>query len=101
MFSLCLRRDLQRSVISPQPPPPCVCVCVCVCVWCVCMCGVCVCVVGVGRVASHGGDSVAVGSRLLAKIHSSLLASCFPGFIWAGEDSEFLLGTNPAGRAGC
>ena len=44
MFSLCLRRDLQRSVISPQPPPPCVCVCVCVCVvcvyvWCVCMCG--------------------------------------------------------------
>ena len=74
---------------------------VCECVWCVCMCGVCVCVVGVGRVASHGGDSVAVGSRLLAKIHSSLLASCFPGFIWAGEDSEFLLGTNPAGRAGC
>ena len=40
MFSLCLRRDLQRSVISPQPPPPCVCVCVCVYV-----CGVCVCVV--------------------------------------------------------
>ena len=36
MRSLCLRRDLQRSVISPTPHPR---VCVCVCVCGVCMCG--------------------------------------------------------------
>ena len=51
--------------------------------------------------ASHGGDPVAVGSRLPEKIHSKLLASCFPGFSWGAEDGEFLLGTNPAGQAGC
>ena len=92
------------------------CVCVCVCV-CVCLCWawgvssgirdflVCVCVcVGRGEFsqpASHGGDLVAVGSRLPERIHSSLMASRFPGFIWGAEDGEFLLGTNPAGQAGC
>ena len=94
----------------------CVCVCVSVCVR-VCAC-VCVCV-GRGEFsqpASHGGDLVAVGSRLPEKIHSSFLASCFPGailghtplsldpgpsFSWGTVDGEFLLGTYPAGQAGC
>ena len=60
--------------------------------------------VGCGEVsqpASHGGDLVAVGSRLPERIHSSLMASRFPGFSWGAEDGEFLLGTNPAGQAGC
>ena len=57
--------------------------------------------VGRGEVSqptSHEGDLVAVGSRFPEIIHSSLLASCFPGFRWGAEDGEFLLGTNPAGQ---
>ena len=68
-YSLCLRLDLQGSEILS-------CVCVSVCI-CVCLC------VGRGegsQPASHGGDPVAVGSRLPGKIHSRLLVSCFPGF---------------------
>ena len=94
LHSVYLRPDLQGSEIFS-----CVCVCVCVCV------SVCVCVcVGRGKFnqpASHGGDLVAVGSQLPERIHSSLMASCFPGLSWGAEDGEFLLGTNPAGLAGC
>ena len=85
-YSLCFRPDLQGSVIFS-----CVCVRVSVCV-------------GSGESSqpvSHGGDPVALGSRLPEKIHSSLLVSCFPGFSWGAEEGEFLPGTNPAGQAGC
>ena len=38
-----------------------------------------------GEPAIGGGDLVAVGPWLLAKIHSSLLSSCFQGFSWGAE----------------
>ena len=79
--SVYLRPDLHGSEIFSS-------VCVCVCV-CVCAC------VGRGEVsqpASHGGDLVAVGSRLPEWIHSSLMASCFPGFSWALRMANFCWG---------
>ena len=54
-----------------------------------------------GEPAIGGGDLVAVGPWLLAKIHSSLLSSCFQGFSWGAEIGEFLPGTNLEGRMGC
>ena len=64
---------------------------------------VCLFLLGVGSLtsqpASHGGNLVAVGSWLPERIHSSLLASRFPGFSWGAEDGEFLLGTNPVAKA--
>lgn len=54
-----------------------------------------------GYPAIGRGAPVAVGPWLLAKIHSSFLSSCFPGFSRGAEVGEFLPGTNLEGLVGC
>lgn len=81
----CLRPDLQGSEIFLG-----------VCVLDVCLC------VGVGRVASQPAMEgiVAVGSRLPEKMHSRLLASCFPGSVRALRTANLSAGDQSCRLAG-